>query len=147
MAKPILDDRLWEIIEPLLPPPKKRRRRYPGRKPLDNRKVLCAILFVLKTGLPWEHLPQELGWGSGMTAWRRLQLWQKLGIWKKIHEALLAHLQGAGQIDWSRAIVDSTSIRAVHGGKKRDPIQQIAANPAANIILSRTRPAFLSPPR
>jgi transposase len=143
MAKPILDDRLWEIIEPLLPRPK-RRRRYPGRKPVDNRKVLAAILFVLKTGLPWEHLPQELGGGSGMTAWRRLQAWQNLGIWQKIHEALLAHLQGAGQIDWSRAIVDSSSIRAAHGGKKRDPIQQIAANPAANIILSRTRPAFPS---
>src|SRR5262245_21269359 len=147
MAKPILGDRLWEIIEPLLPPPKKRRKRHAGRKPLDNRKVLCAILFVLKIGLPWEHLPPELGWGSGMTAWRRLQLWQKLGIWQKIHEALLAHLQDAGQINWSRAIVDSTSVRAVHGGKKQDPIQQIAANPAANITLSRTRPAFPSRPR
>ena len=51
MAKPILDDALWEIIEPLLPPPKKRRKRYPGRKPIDNRSALCAILFVLKTGL------------------------------------------------------------------------------------------------
>ena len=61
MAKPILDTKLWEIVEPLLPRPKKRRRRYPGRKPLDNRKVLCAILFVLKTGLPWEYLPLELG--------------------------------------------------------------------------------------
>jgi transposase len=147
MAKPILDDSLWEIIEPLLPPPKKRRKRHPGRKPLDNRRVLCAILFVLKTGLPWEHLPQELGWGSGMTAWRRLQLWQTLGIWQKIHEALLAHLQGAGQIDWTRAIVDSTSVRAVHGGKKRDPIQQIAVNPAASIIWPRTPTAFPSRPR
>ncbi len=147
MAKPVLDDRLWKIVEPLLPAPKKRRRRYPGRKPVDNRKVLSAILLVLKTGLPWERLPQELGWGSGMTAWRRLQVWQKLGIWQKIHEVLLSHLQGAGQIDWSRAIVDSSSIRAVHGGKKRDPIQQIAENPAANITWSPTRPAFRSRPR
>ncbi len=146
MAKPILDDRLWEIIEPLLPRPRKRRRRYPGRRPLDNRKVLSAILFVLKTGVPWEHLPQELGWGSGMTAWRRLQTWQKRGIWRKIHAALLAHLQEADRIDWSRAIVDSSSVRAVHGGKKRDPIQQIAANPAANIIWSPKLPAFPSRP-
>jgi transposase len=133
MAKPILDDRLWEIIEPLFPLPKKRRRRYPGRKPIDNRKALCAILFVLKTGLPWEHLPQELGWGSGMTAWRRLHTWQKRGVWKKIHEALLAHLQGADQIDWSRAIIDSSSVRAVHGGKKRAPVPQIALNLVASI--------------
>ena len=133
MAKPILDDRLWKVIEPLFPLPKKRRRRYPGRKPIDNRKALCAILFVLKTGLPWEYLPQELGWGSGMTAWRRLHAWQKQGVWKKVHEALLAHLQGADQIDWSRAIIDSSSVRAVHGGKKRAPVPQIALNLAASI--------------
>jgi transposase len=147
MAKPILDDRLWKIIEPLLPPPTKRRRRYPGRKPIANRHALSAILFVLKTGLPWEHLPQELGWGSGMTAWRRLYAWQRKGVWQKIHEALLAHLQEADRIDWSRAVVDSSSVRAVHGGKKRDPIQRIAANPAANIIWSPTLTAFRSQPR
>lgn len=147
MAKPVLDDQLWAIIEPLLPEPKKRRRRYPGRKPLSNRKVLSAILFVLKTGLPWEHLPKELGWGSGMTAWRRLQSWQQQGIWKEIHEVLLANLQQADKIDWERAIVDSSSVRAVHGGKKRDPIRQIAANPAANITWSQTPTAFRSRPR
>jgi transposase len=147
MAKPILDDRLWKIIEPLLPPPRKRRKRHPGRKPIDNRRALSAILFVLKTGLPWEYLPQELGWGSGMTAWRRLHAWQKKGVWQKVHEALLAHLHQADQIDWSRAIVDSSSVRAVHGGKKRDPIRQIAANPAANITWSPTPRAFRSRPR
>jgi transposase len=147
MARPILDEALWEIIEPLLPPPKKRRKRFPGRKPIDNRSVLCAILFVLKTGLPWEYLPQELGWGSGMTAWRRLHAWQRKGVWKQIHEALLVHLQEADQIDWSRAIVDSSSVRAMHGGKKRDPIQRIAANPAANITWSPTPTAFPSRPR
>jgi transposase len=147
MAKPVLDDALWQIIEPLLPPPKKRRRRYPGRKPIDNRSALSAILFVLKTGLPWEYLPQELGWGSGMTAWRRLHAWQRKGVWKRIHEALLIHLQEADQIDWSRAIVDSSSVRAMHGGKKRDLIQQIGANPAANITWSPMPTAFPSRPR
>ncbi len=104
-----------------------------GRKPIDNRKALCAILFVLKTGLPWEYLPQELGWGSGMTAWRRLHTWQKRGVWQKVHEVLLAHLQGADQIDWSRAIIDSSSVRAVHGGKKRGPVPRIALSLAASI--------------
>ena len=134
MAKPILDDELWEIIEPLLPLPKRRRKRYPGRKPIGHRQALSAILFVLKTGLPWEHLPQELGWGSGMTAWRRLHAWQKKGVWKKIHAALLAHLQGAVGLDWSRAIVESSSVRAVHGGNKRGPTLPIAANLAASTI-------------
>jgi transposase len=146
MAKPVLDERLWEVIEPLLPPPKKRRKRFPGRKPIDNRSALSAILFVLKTGLPWEYLPQELGWGSGMTAWRRLHAWQRQGVWQKIHEALLAHLAGADRIDWSRAIVDSSSVRAMHGGKKRDPIQRIAANPGASTIWSRMPMAFPSRP-
>lgn len=147
MAQPILDDKLWAIIEPLLPPPQKRRRRFPGRKPIDHRKTLSAILFILKTGLPWEHLPQELGWGSGMTAWRRLHAWQKRGVWQRIHEALLAHLQHADRIDWSRAIVDSSSVRAVHGGKKRAPIPRIAVNSAANIMSSPTPTAFPSRPR
>ena len=147
MAKPILDDTLWLLIEPLLPPAKKRRRRYPGRKPIDNRKALSAILFILKTGLPWEHLPQELGWGSGMTAWRRLYSWQKKGVWQRIHETLLAHLQQADQIDWSRVIVDSSSVRAVHGGKKRALTQPIAANPAANTMWPPMPTASPSQPR
>jgi transposase len=134
MGKPILDDRLWDIIEPLLPPPKKRRKRHPGRKPVEHRKAVSAILFVLKTGLAWELLPQELGWGSGMTAWRRLHAWQKKGVWANVHAALLAHLQQADQIDWSRAIVDSSSVRAVHGGKKRGPTPRIAAKLAASTI-------------
>jgi transposase len=123
----MLSEALWNIIEPLLPK-KRRRRRYPGRKRIDDRKCLCAILFVLKTGIPWEQLPQELGWGSGMTAWRRLRDWQRQGVWAKIHAAVLAHLQAADQIDWSRAVIDSASVRAVHGGKKRGPTPRIAAN-------------------
>ena len=76
MAKPLLPDELWERINELLPPPKPRRFRFPGRKPLDNRKALTGILFVLKTGIPWEYLPLEMGCGSGMTCWRRLRDWQ-----------------------------------------------------------------------
>ncbi len=118
MAKPLVDDELWELIQPLLPPPKPRRMRYPGRKPLDNRKALSGILFVLKSGIPWEMLPQEMGCGSGMTCWRRLRDWNEAGVWQRLHELLLAKLREANQIDWSRAIVDSASIRAVGGGEK-----------------------------
>lgn len=73
MAKPLLDDELWAMSEPLLPQPKTRRKRFPGRKPIPNRQAWTGILFVLKTGIPWEYLPQELGCGSGMTCWRRLR--------------------------------------------------------------------------
>ena len=85
MAKPLLPDELWERIEPLLPPPKPRRFRFPGRKPLDNRKALTGILFVLKTGIPWECLPLEMG-GGGMTRWRRLRDRQAAGVWRQLHE-------------------------------------------------------------
>ena len=118
MPKPLVDDELWELIQPLLPPPKPRRRRYPGRKLLDNRQALTGILFVLKSGIPWEMLPQEMGCGSGMTCWRRLREWQEAGVWQRLHELLLSKLREADQIDWSRAVVDSGSIRAVGGGGK-----------------------------
>ncbi len=58
--------------------------------------MLCGILFVLYTGIPWEFLPQELGFGSGMTCWRRLRDWQQAGVWQQLHEALLAELHAAG---------------------------------------------------
>lgn len=133
MAKPILDDRLWARIEPHLPPPKPRRQRYPGRKPIGNREVLTGILFVLITGIPWEYLPQEMGCGSGMTCWRRLRDWQKAGVWEKIHRVLLEELRRADQIDWSRALVDSASVRALFGGPKPVPTQRIGGKKARSI--------------
>ena len=133
MARALLDDRLWNLIEPLLPV-KKRRFRHPGRKPLDNRAVLTGIIFVLKTGIPWEDLPQEMGCGSGMTCWRRLRDWQKAGGWSQVHRVLLNHLRGADQIDFSRAVVDSDSVRAVFGGRRPARIPRITLNRAPSII-------------
>lgn len=142
MAKQILDDRLWALIEPHLPPPKPRRWRYPGRKPIGHRQTLTGILYVLITGIPWEWLPQEMGCGSGMTCWRRLAEWQRLGIWDKIHRILLGHLQAADRIDWSRAVVDSSAVRAVFGGTTPDRTPQIAANRARNTTSRRMRRGF-----
>jgi transposase len=121
MGKLLLDNELWKLIEPLLPAPKPRRFRFPGRKPINNRQALTGILFVLKTGIPWEYLPLELGCGSGMTCWRRLRDWQQAGVWPAIHAVLLAKLRAADQIDWSRAVVDSASLRAMHGGPHTGP--------------------------
>ena len=142
MAKPILDDDLWTVIEPLLPAPKPRRFRHPGRKPISHRQALTGILFVLKTGIGWEDLPQELGCGSGMTCWRRLRDWQAAGVWQQIHEALLAKLRAADQLDWSRAVVDSSAVRALHGGKKPDRTPRTKPKRAASTRSSRMRKAF-----
>src|SRR5262245_17940902 len=112
MARPLVSDELWEAIRPLLPPPKPRRFRFPGRKPVDDRKALTGILFVLKTGIPWEDLPVEMGCGCGMTCWRRPHEWHHAGVWDRLHALLLAELRGADGIDCSRAVVDSSSTRA-----------------------------------
>jgi len=93
----VVPDELWARIKPLLPVGP-RRADHPGRRRLDDRKVLCGILFVLYTGIPWEFLPQELGFGSGMACWRRLRDWQQAGVWQQLHEALLAELNAAGAL-------------------------------------------------
>ena len=115
MAKPLVSDELWELIEPLIPKVK-RRPDHPGRKRLEDRGVLSGILFVLRTGIPWEYLPQEMGCGSGMTCWRRLRDWQRAGVWEALHQHLLVRLNAAGAIDWSRAAIDGSHIRALLGG-------------------------------
>jgi transposase len=142
MAKPLLDAALWELIEPLLPEPKARRWRFPGRKPIENRQALTGILFVLKTGIGWEDLPQEMGCGSGMTCWRRLRDWQEAGVWQRLHELLLAKLRNANQIDWSRAVVDSSALRALKGGSKPAQTRLIKRKRGASITSLPKRKAF-----
>src|SRR4051794_22935294 len=119
MAKPLLPDELWEVIRPLIPPHAPQPKG--GRPFLDDRKVLTGIIFILKTGLPWEDLPQEMGCGCGMTCWNRLRDWQAAGIWDKIHQLLLAHLRHADKIAFDRFIVDSSHVRAVGGARGGRP--------------------------
>jgi transposase len=142
MAKPLLTDELWEIIEPLLPAPKSRLRG--GRPPVPDRQVLTGVLFVLKTGIPWEDLPQEMGCGSGMTCWRRLRDWHEAGVWDRLHRILLAELRSADLIDWSRAVVDSASVRALFGGQKPVPTRRIAEKAARSTTRLRMRTAVRS---
>ena len=110
-----VSDELWAEIEPLIPV-RQRRRRFPGRKPIDDRLALNGILHVLHTGIAWEDLPREYGYGSGVTCWRRLRNWQQAGVWDALHQRLLVKLNAAGKIDWSRAAADASHIRALLGG-------------------------------
>lgn len=93
-----------------------------------------GILFVLHTGIAWEHLPQELGFGSGMTCWRRLAEWTAAGVWPRLHEVLLAKLRSAGALDFSRAAVDGSHIRALKGAPRRDEAPLTGVRRAASII-------------
>jgi transposase len=133
MAKPLLTDDLWARIEPLLPPLKPKPQG--GRPPVPNRAALTGILFVLRTGCPWEYLPQEMGCGSGMTCWRRLRDWHEAGVWDRVWRVLLDELGLADEIDWSKVILDSCSVRAVFGGRAPAPIPRIGAKMARNGIL------------
>ena len=139
-------DGLWELILPLLPKTT-RRFRYPGRKRLGDRETLQGILFVLYTGIAWRHLPLELGFGSGATCRRRLDEWQAAGVWDKLHELLLAKLQQAGEIEWSRAVVDGSHVQAKKGAPKRARARWTEAEPARSTISSSTPPGSRSPSR
>ena len=133
MSKPLVSDALWEIIEPLLPPEPPKPKG--GRPRVPDRAALSGIIFVLKSGLPWDMLPQEMGCGSGITCWRRLRDWQQAGVWERLHQALLDRLGHADKIDWSRASVDSASIPAKGGAKRPGRIQRIVANRARSATL------------
>lgn len=123
MAKPLLSDELWERIEPLLPPDPPKPKG--GRPRVPDRECLIGIIFVLKTGTPWEYLPQEMGCGCGMTCWRRLRDWQEAGVWQRIWETLLDELGASNLVDFSWAVIDSCSVRAVFGGRKQGRIRRI----------------------
>jgi transposase len=143
MSKPLVPDELWELVEPILP-----KHLYiagVGKPRVPDRVCLTGIIFVLKTGLPWEDFPQEMGC-CGMTLWNRLDEWREAGVWEQLHRLLLDKLRGAEQIDFSRVIVDSVYVRAVHGGKKRDRAPWTAGKTARNITSPSMPAACLWPP-
>ena len=98
MPQVLVDDALWTLIEPLLPKRRRRNRRYAGRKPIPDRAVLTGILFVLRSGVPWNMLPREMGCGSGTTCWRRLVRWQRAGVWKRLHRRAAGRIAPAGRV-------------------------------------------------
>jgi len=135
MSERLIDDALWRRIEPLLPQAPRRRWKAMGRPRISDRAALTGILFVLRSGIPWQMLPKEMGCGSGSTCWRRLVRWQRAGVWRRLHAALLAELRRRGQLDLARAVVDSASIRALRGGKKLDRTQPIAVRRGRSITF------------
>jgi transposase len=139
MAKELVTDELWEVIEPLLPPEPPKPEG--GRPRVDDRAALSGIIFVLKSGIPWEMLPQEMGCGSGVTCWRRLREWQQAGVWERLHQVLLDRLGEADQIEWERACLDSASIPAKRGAQKPERIRRIKEKRARSATLFRTEEA------
>lgn len=136
MARQLVPDDLWTEIEPLLPSPHPRPKG--GRRPIPNRAALTGIVFVLRSGIPWEMLPVEMGCGCGMSCWRRLRDWQVAGVWARLHQVLLERLHAAGEIDWSRASLDSASVPAKKGGLPPARTRRIGASRARSATSSPT---------
>jgi transposase len=132
---------LWKKLKPLVPEPPPRSAKG-GRPRVDDQRALGGILFVLRTGIAWEDLPQELGYGSGMTCWRRLRDWQAAGVWHRLHMTLLAELRSVGQLDFSRACVDGASVASPRGANSRDRTRRTGASSAANATSSPTGKAY-----
>jgi transposase len=136
MSKPLVSDELWEVIAPLLPPEPPKPKG--GRPRVPARAAFTGIVFVLRSGIPWELLPQEMGCGSGVTCWRRLRDWQQAGVWDRLHQTLLDRLGRADRIDWSRASLDSRLVPAKGGAKSLDPTLRIAGGQARSSMCSTT---------
>ena len=132
MAMELLPDELWEEVEPLLPlqPPQPRG----GRPFCDNRAALLGIIFVLRSGMPWQMIPREMPCPSGSTCWRRLRQWTEAGVWEHVHQRLLTRLGKLGEVDLSYAVIDSASVRAVFGGATPDRTPRIGRKKAASVM-------------
>lgn len=131
-----MSDELWSLIEPLLPEPGP--KLVEGRPHVPDRQALCGILFVLHTSIQWEYLPQELGFGSGMTCWRRHAAWNEAGVWDQLQVVLLEKLRSKDKLDWSRAVNDSSHVRAARRGPKAGPARSTVHVRAANTTSSST---------
>jgi transposase len=129
----LVSDELWKQIKPLLPPERKPSRK--GDRPgVPNRQTLTGVVFVLKTGIPWQSLPKEMKCGSGATCWRRFAEWTTLAVWSKLHALLLSSLGKAGAINLDLAVLDSANVRAVFGGRAPDRTRPIGQKPGVNAM-------------
>jgi transposase len=111
----LISDELWALVEPLFPPRRPAAHGRTGRPRTSDREVLEGIAFVLSTGIGWAKLPTELGYGSGWTCWRRMREWAEAGVFDRLHQTVLDRLGEQGRLDWSRASLDSVSVRAKRG--------------------------------
>jgi transposase len=142
IRKQQVSDALWEAIAPLLPP--EPPKPDGGRPRVPDRQALGGILLVLRTGMGWQELTCEMGFGSGSTCWRRLRDWQGAGIWERLHQTLLDRLGNADRIDWSRVSVDSASVAAKRGANKPGRTPSTAANQGRSAISRSTGRGFRS---
>ncbi|MDO5066981.1 MAG: IS5 family transposase [Propionibacteriaceae bacterium] len=124
-SQQVITDELWAVLEPLLPP--RPTPKGPGGRPrASDRAALEGIMFVLSTGCRWRDLQPQMGFGSGVTCWRRLRHWQDAGVWERLHRTILDELGQLDAICWERHCIDAVSVRAKKGGELvgRSPVDR-----------------------
>lgn len=121
-----LTNEQWARLEPLLPARKPRT----GRTNLDHRRIVNGILWILRTGAPWEDLPER--YGTRGTVSSRYYRWRRAGVWDRIFAALQQQADADGTLDWTIHFVDSTIVRAHQhaagakkGIQKRKPLDAV----------------------
>jgi transposase len=130
MARRPVSKELWQKLQPLIPPFTPSSRGGPRARAVSDKAAFEGIMYVLRSGIPWEDLPQSMGCGSGMTCWRRLREWQAAGVWQQLHLAMLQHLREYDQIDWGRTSIDGSSVPSPRGARKQALTPRIEANSA-----------------
>lgn len=125
----LVPDLVWGQVEALLPPPRPTPRG--GRPRADDRAALAGIIHVLRTGTSWATLSQELGFGSGMTCWRRLREWQTAGVWPALERVLLDELPDAGRLPWERLEVGAPGVGSVFAAASLPRLRRAAAGGVA----------------
>lgn len=106
-----LSNEQWEKIAPHLPAPKASPKG--GPKPIPNRPVFEAILWLLRSGARWKDLPKR--YPSPSTCWRRLRAWEQQGVLLQAWRAFLGTLDENAQLDWHEVFADGTFIPAKKG--------------------------------
>lgn len=109
--RPELTDEKWAKIEPLLPRLKPGRRG--GHPWADTRRVFEGILWILRTGSPWNALPRE--YPAPATCWRRLKRWEEEGVWQDVWQEYLRRLDDKGVLGWEECFIDATFSAAKRG--------------------------------
>ncbi len=105
-----LTDAQWARIQPLLPPQRHGKGTKGGRPSIDHRQIINGILWILRTGAPWEDLPAR--YGKRSTVSTRYYRWKEQGIWDRIYDTVKAQADAAGELDWEIHHVDATVVRA-----------------------------------
>jgi transposase len=138
LADKLVPDSLWALVGAVAAGPAS--ALYGGRhRTISDRNCFAAIVFMARTSTPWRLLPvRELGCGSPATCWRRLNEWAKAGVFEALHLEVLDRLGEQGELDWSRASVDTMSVRARRGGIMWAQIRSIVASLGASSTWSAT---------